>query len=168
MTLLEETYTGIYRTYLSQDLAASMLADYEAVWPPATVPRLVPSDETTDQAPSIAIYATEEPGKHPLLAQVTIYIQIKIRTRYVPEGETDPSGDDTATAKQWLTALEIALKDDAALQAFIIALPDEQKTGGNTLVRQFDNSIRHEVNAADHLQIWEIRITHQVDLSPED
>lgn len=169
LTLLEETYAGIYKGYLSQDLATSMDDDHDAVWPPvATVPRTIPSDEVAAQIPSIAIYCVEEPGHHPQIAKVELIVHLKVQYREKPNEEADPRGTDLALARQWFTALEIAIKDDEAFAAYVLSLPENQRTGGCIMERFWDNSIRQETNAAERSHTMELRITNMVDTSPED
>lgn len=169
LTLLEETYAKIYAGYLSQDLAASMTADHNAVWPPvATVPRIIPSDEAAAQIPSLSIYCVEEPGPHPLIAKIELIVQLKVQYREQPDEETDPRGTELALARQWFTAIEIAIKDDDAFAAYVLSLPENQRTGGCIMERFWDNSIRQETTAAERTHTMELRITNMVDTSPED
>ena len=175
MTLNEQAFADLYREYLSLDHAAIVQA-LGGAWPSLSdAVRLCPHDDAELSLPCLAIVAIERPGRHPLLMEMTVFIRVEIELRIAAtETDEERAGTPTELAQSWVQGINNVLRYDGeedgmtSLRQHILSLPEEQRTQGEILLRNFAYGIEHEINSEDRTAMWEIRIDHKVNMSPPD
>lgn len=175
MTLNEQAYADLYRAYLSLDHTAIVTA-LGGAWPSLEeAVRICPHDDTELTHPCIAIVAIERPSRHPLLMEMSLFVRLQIATRIAgDEEDEDRAGTPTELAQSWVKGINNVLRYDGeedgmiSLRQYILSLPEEDRTEGEMLLRNFANGIECDVDSEDRTSTWEIRIDHKVNMSPPD
>lgn len=157
----ETFYANLYRQFLQADATLAAVDD---------LPIVCPQDGAAATAQMISVIAAEqEETKHPMLLSLLILVRLQVPIYIAPDTDNpDGAGIDPAITAAWRDAMFARLRDKDAFKAFLLALPEEERTGGEIMMRLPPQSWVRDDDPKEHTTTWETQTTLKVNISPED